>query len=252
MMKKILTIFTILIFTLPLAFAVSDVRWTDKSLRANEDGSISVEFTLKNVGDNTAPTFVVEAQPFPEGSEVFSFVDVFVTDQDTCDPTFPKNVHKTITGLDPDESVVINLKIPPQPDGAYVIKGVSVDICCAELEDTPNLDCSAVDPFGWQTNLGSVVVDTSQTSGGAVPICGNGLCEGGESADNCAVDCGCFGGDGVCCEGETPETEPACKGEVGGQCDGFVCNNKSMIVIIVAGLLVFFAWFLLFSKRKII
>jgi hypothetical protein len=50
---------------------------------------------------------------------------------------------------------------------------------------------------------------TSSSSSGGGPVCGNSICEAGESCADCQFDCGSCCGNGLCDNGETQSTCPA-------------------------------------------
>jgi len=156
-------------------------------------------FNICNSGHSPPDTDVlVEIQPLASNEKFFT---VLFTNQGTCNPRHPDNVHTVIPkgNLLPGDCVSVELKTPPLAGDTYTIKGVSVDRCC------PSGSCIDVDPFHWGTNLGQIAVPVSIET-----ICGDKLCSSDENAESCNTDCGPFLGDGVCSAGEKWPDESAC------------------------------------------
>ena len=234
-MRLKLVIWSLLLLLLAgIATAAADVRAGKVIHTASADGSITSDIRVCNVGDQVSGNFLVEIQPLASSEKFFS---ILTTEQKTCDPTHPDNVHKVLS-LAQGECDNVVLQTTPLEADTYTIKGVSTNGCCTEI------DCAAVDPFKWGTNLGNVVIAETV----ARVACGDKICSASENSENCASDCGGgFEGDGVCSTWESLPNEPACAGKFNP--GNFLKDYKASIIIVAAVIIggIFLLWVF---KRK--
>jgi len=144
---------------------------------------------------------------------------------------------------------------PQDCTGGGACGDVTFQGCCdgevlnwCENDQLMTLDCLGSPSCGWQAadsyyNCGSAgAADPSGSfpkdcGGSTGPVCGDGSCDGGETAATCPADCGTTGsvcGDGACDAGETAATCPADCGSTPSTCDGGItdvgcCEGQSLV-----------------------
>jgi len=167
----------------------------------------------------------------------------------------------------PDGATCVGLQDPQtgQEGVCYIFESSCGDItyegCCdgevlrwCEDGQIQTMDCAG-NPFcGWQTGEGFYNCDTDgagdpsgvfpRDCGGSMgPVCGDGACDGGETAASCPADCGTVMpspcGDGVC---DPLETETSCPVDcAAASCDGGIteagcCEGQTLVFCTVDGL----------------
>ena len=123
--------------------------------------------------------------------------------------------------------------------------GIAYEGCCdgevltwCEEEQLQTMDCAGNPSCGWQADAGFYNCATNgagdpsgafpKACGGSTgPVCGDGTCDGGETATSCPADCATTGpvcGDGTCAAGETAASCPADCGGGTFACDGGITD----------------------------
>lgn len=136
-----------------------------------ESNTVTATFYLENTGGNFAfaddSPWVLEIQPKLQNS--FSFADSLsapgVSEPDTCDDSKPENVHKEMV-FESNERKEISITSPLNGEGnlkpgEYNLKAISVTGCATG--DTAVDNPEPVDPYGWQTDIGSFTVEEDQS-----------------------------------------------------------------------------------------
>ena len=171
---------------------------------------ITVEFCIKNAGTIDAPG-LIEIQP---GMPVQSFIS---STQETCDSSFPANVHKDFV-LDPGDQKTFTLTTKVYQIGVYNMKAFSYDTCC-----TSNPNCLPLPPFSnvapYYKNIGTATVNSLTSAG----TCGDKYCqlELKENINTCPGDCPTSYCGDYYCDSSVGETSTNCNID----CKAVICTS---------------------------
>lgn len=220
------------------ALAIACAAFTACDDAADVAGAESASFPTADVAAD------LSTQLFDTGAEADLWEDEDATEPGEDSAVFPET--PDATSSDGGPSVPIGAQTPgPCQNPAYVpspefCNGLDDD-CDGVIDD--HAPCSDGNPCTMdvclETSQGCASVDEPMgTPCGASGYCfegeclndfacGDGLCDEGETCDNCDVDCGSCEtcGDGTCHEGETCTTCEADCGDCGLSCTGDTCDD---------------------------
>lgn len=137
-----------------------------------EENTVTATFYLENTGGSFTniddSPWLLEIQPKLQNE--FSFTDslsaIGVSEPDTCDDSKPENVHREMV-FDGGEQKEISMTSPLNGDGnlkpgEYDLIAVSTTGCATG--DTAVGNPEQVNPYGWQTDIGSFTVEEDSSS----------------------------------------------------------------------------------------